>query len=291
MQFEALRSYQVTIRPDSPRMKPTLTENQPAQVKSAPSSIPTIQDSVEISTAGRQLAEGATISQPIKYFGTTQINDSLNKVLEDQPESISDTVYRMIASNFIVDDTVTDEDQRAMLLEMGLSQSKYIAEQYMEGDKAETFLKTMEQIAAIAKTRSIDPETGTISYITPAERPSGAPEDYVNPAELMRVVDPKRYEAYKDDIKNGGVELGLSRLLDFVRQVPSHSHWLENYKKQTEQFNELLNNTEITNRFKTADTSSANAFMDSMQNLLNTLSATPESYLRNMREFVRGLDR
>ncbi|GAA4875987.1 hypothetical protein GCM10023310_64620 [Paenibacillus vulneris] len=288
MNFEPLRGQQAAlINSDSLRIDPTAKQSAPPQLQEKVLSGFVVRDSVEISETGRQLAEGDLKSQPMKYFGTTQINDSLSRVLEGQPEEVSNAVYRMIESNFIVDGTVTDDSQRAVLLEMGLSQSRYIAEHYMEGGKAKQFLDTMDRIAAIASTRSIDPGTGDISYTTPPDRPVGAPEDYIKPSELMKLVAPQQYTAFENDIKNGGN--GLSHLLDFVRKIPQNPGWIERYKEHTKQTEAVLNNVELTNRFEKADTTSASAFMNSMQDLLKESTAVNDSYLRNMREFFRGL--
>ncbi|SEJ54454.1 hypothetical protein [Paenibacillus polymyxa] len=287
MNFEPLRAQQAVLSSGSLRINPASKQVPSPQLQEEKVSRFVVQDTVEISEAGRQLAEGDIVSHAAKYFGTTQINDALNRVLEDQPEEVSDAVYNMIQSNFIVDGTVTDEKQRAVLLEMGVSQSKYIADHYMEGDKAKEFMQTMNQIAGIALTRTIDSETGDISYTTPTDRPIGAPEDYVKLSEVMKQVDPQKYTAFMNDIKGGGN--GLSQLLSFAQKVPQNPDWINKYKERTEQTEELLNKPQLTNRFDKADTSSASAFMNSMQNLLKESSAPEDSYMQNMRGFFRNL--
>ncbi|MGG1643250.1 hypothetical protein ACIFQM_18700 [Paenibacillus sp. NRS-1782] len=287
MNFEPLRMQRAVVNTSSLRINLEDKQAQSPQLYEGKRSDLVIQDSVEISETGRQLAEGAIVSQSAKYFGTTQINDALNRVLEGQSEEVSNAVYSMIESNFIVNGTVTDESQRTVLLEMGVSQSKYIADHYMEGDKAKEFLETMNQIAAIALTRSIDPETGDISYTTPIDRPLGAPEDYVKMSELMKQADPQRYTSFINDIKGGGN--GLSQLLDFAQKVPQNPKWIEEYKERAGEIAKFLNNTRIENRFDKADTTSASAFMNSMQNILKESSAMQDSYSQNLRGFFRNL--
>ncbi|MGG1942808.1 hypothetical protein ABFY57_24335 [Paenibacillus polymyxa] len=287
MNFEPLKAQQAVLSSGSLRINPTSKQVPSPQLHEEKVSRFVVQDTVEISEAGRKLAEGDIVSHAAKYFGTTQINDALNRVLEGQPEEVSDAVYNMIQSNFIVDGTVTDEKQRAVLLEMGVSQSKYIADHYMEGDKAKEFMQTMNQIAGIALTRTIDSETGDINYTTPTDRPIGAPEDYVKLSEVMKQVDPQKYTAFMNDIKGGGN--GLSQLLSFAQKVPQNPDWIHKYKERTEQTEELLNKPQLTNRFDKADTSSASAFMNSMQNLLKESSAPEDSYMQNMRGFFRNL--
>ncbi|MGG1653794.1 hypothetical protein ACIFOE_20200 [Paenibacillus sp. NRS-1783] len=287
MNFEPLRMQRAVVNTSSLRINLEDKQAQSPKLYEGKRSDLVIQDSVEISETGRQLAEGAIVSQSAKYFGTTQINDALNRVLEGQSEEVSNAVYSMIESNFIVNGTVTDESQRTVLLEMGVSQSKYIADHYMEGDKAKEFLETMNQIAAIALTRSIDPETGDISYTTPIDRPLGAPEDYVKMSELMKQADPQRYTSFINDIKGGGN--GLSQLLDFAQKVPQNPKWIEEYKERAGEIAKFLNNTRIENRFDKADTTSASAFMNSMQNILKESSAMQDSYSQNLRGFFRNL--
>ncbi|WP_058829931.1 hypothetical protein [Paenibacillus polymyxa] len=287
MNFEPLRAQQAVLSSGSLRIDPASKQVLSPQLHEEKLSRFVVQDTVEISEAGRKLAEGDIVSHAAKYFGTTQINDALNRVLEDQPEEVSNAVYNMIQSNFIVDGTVTDEKQRSVLLEMGVSQSKYIADRYMEGDKAKEFMKTMNQIAGIALTRTMDSETGDISYTTPADRPIGAPEDYVKLSEVMKQVDPQKYTAFMNDIKGGGN--GLSQLLSFAQKVPQNPDWINKYKERTGQTEELLNKPQLTNQFDKADTSSASAFMNSMQNLLKESSPAQNSYMQNMRGFFRNL--
>ncbi|MGQ3480612.1 hypothetical protein [Paenibacillus sp. TY11] len=287
MNFGPLRAQQAVLNSSNLRINPVAKQVASPQLHEEKLSRFVVQDSVEISETGRQLAEGAIVSQTAKYFGTTQINESLNRVLEGQPEEVSNAVCSMIESNFIVNGTVTDESQRSVLLEMGVSQSKYIADRYMEGDKAKEFLETMDQIAAIALTRSIDPQTGDISYTTPVDRPLGAPEDYVKLSEVMKQVDPQKYTAFINDIKGGGN--GLSQLINFAQKMPQNPNWIEKYKERTGQTGELLNNVQLKNRFDKADTTSASAFMNSVQNLLKESSATQDSYIQNMRGFFRNL--
>jgi len=72
------------------------------------------------------LAASDIVNHSAKYFGTIQINDSLNRLLAEQPTEMKEAVYGIIQSNFFTD--TTGEEERAALLELGLSQAKYIAE-------------------------------------------------------------------------------------------------------------------------------------------------------------------
>ncbi|KWX75849.1 hypothetical protein [Paenibacillus jilunlii] len=270
----------------TPRLD-TAAQKSIAQWHNADSSGAITYDQVEISEKGRQLAADAIQSHPAKYYGTAEINEALTQVLEGKPAEVADAVYGIIESNFIVDGNVNDDEKRKALLEMGISQSKYIAENYMEGEQADKFLKTMNTIAAVASTRSTDPVTGDISYKLPSSRPAGAPEDYINPSELMKQADPETYSRFMNDISLGGN--GLDILLDFVKKVPKHPEWADQFKEQTAQNDQLLNNTHIQNRFDTADTSSPAAFLESMQSILADSSLKDDAYLQNMHGFYKTL--
>ncbi len=106
-------------------------------------------------------------------------------------------------------------------------------------------------------------------------------------SEVMKQVDPQKYTAYMNDIKGGGN--GLGQLLNFAQKVPQHPDWINKYKERTGQSEELLNKPQLNNRFDKADTSSASAFMNSMQNLIKQSSVTEDSYTQNMRGFFRNL--
>ncbi|MED1781554.1 hypothetical protein P4V43_06905 [Brevibacillus fortis] len=41
--------------------------------------------------------------------------------------------------------------------------------------------KRADSIAGVAKTRKVDPATGSVSYVELPQKPHGTPNDYVNP--------------------------------------------------------------------------------------------------------------
>ncbi|AWB44957.1 hypothetical protein DCC85_12500 [Paenibacillus sp. CAA11] len=243
-------------------------------------------DRVEISAEGRQLAAGAIESHPAKYFGTSEINQSLTQVLQGQSEQVTDAVYSMIQSNFMPTETLS-EDQRSGLIELGLSQAKYIADQYMSGSQAEEFLNTINTIATIAKSRSVDPATGQVDFMTPQERPVGAPKDYISPSELMKHADPAEYKKFQEDIASGGN--GLEVLLDFTKQIPKNPKWVKEYRAEANQRDALFQSNRPQNLFSGVDTSSQAAYKESVQNLMNQLSFNDELYKQNMQSFYKVL--
>ncbi|GBF75554.1 hypothetical protein PA598K_03971 [Paenibacillus sp. 598K] len=137
----------------------TLSKPRPDQPSLVSGTIPGLShntDTVEISPASRQLAASDIVHHAAVYFGTTQINESLERLLQDQSAEVKDAVYGIIQSNFITQ--VAEEADSAALLELGLAQAQYIADQYMKDDQAAEFMATIREIGAISTTRSLDPD-------------------------------------------------------------------------------------------------------------------------------------
>ncbi len=244
-----------------------------------------IHDKVEISSLGRELAVGVIEHQPGKYYGTSEINESLNKVLEGKDEKVSNAVYTAIEFNFVPDGNVSDDEERAALLELGLSQAKYIADKYMTGEEADDFLSTMDKIAAIAKTRTVDPITGSANYSTPSDRPQGAPDDYVSTGNLMKRFEPESYKKLTDAIASGG-DWG-SILINFAKKVPQHKEWAATYSEEQNQLAKSLANTKIENRFKDVDTSNLTDFLEDVHRIIQDTSFVKNEFLtRNIDYFA-----
>ncbi len=245
-------------------------------------------DTVNISPEGRQLALDAITHEPGKYYGTAEINSSLEQLLADKDPKVSKAVYTIIESNFMPDGTDSDEGDRAALLEIGLTQAQYIARHYMTGEEGAEFMDTINQIAAIAKTRTVDPATGRASYSTPADRPAGAPEDYVSTGDLMKRFEPDTYARLQEAIKSGG-DWG-SILHSFGMRVPQHPEWAQTYLTEEKQLVDSLKNTKHSTRFEDADTSDLAAFTKGMkEKIRSTALANPELVIRNMDYFAHIL--
>jgi len=238
-------------------------------------------DKVEISSAARELAASDIINHAPTYFGTTQINDSLNRVLADQPSEVKEAVYGMIASNFITD--VTGEEERAALLELGLTQAKYIADNYMKDGKAAEFMNTINQIGAISKTRTVDPDTKAIRYETPPQKPIGAPDDYINLTEMMQKYEPKTLENLKEAIASG--KDWSSILINFAKNAASRKDWVQSYSQET------ANQVDLgENRFGNASTASMTEFVKDIKNVISTAQLENTRILNeNIEAFMRTL--
>jgi len=195
-------------------------------------------DSVEISEAAKRLAEGISDRQLpvdamehdwIRPFFTDEIDTSLQQLLDGKSPEVEAAVNFLISSNFVPDGSVPNDNERAALLEIGLTQAQYIADNYMTDEEADEFLATMNRIAAYAITRTVDPETGQASYIEIPRKPKGAPDDYVDINYLMKKHDPESAHTITDILKdalNGGSITGFNELLQgFIQKMAQNPQW------------------------------------------------------------------
>lgn len=258
-------------------------------------------DSVEISEAGKRLAAGISDRQlpvgaikhnySIRPSFTDEIDSSLEQLLDGKAPEVEEAVNFLISSNFVPDGSVSDESERAALLESGLSLAQYIADNYMTDEEANEFLATMDKIAAYAKTRTVDPETGQASYIELHRKPEGAPDDYVDSDYLMKKYAPesanKITEILKDAL-NGGSGAGFTEIMmDFNQKLAQNPQWLEEYRTETDNVNTVLENTEIDNRFEGADTANMTAFLQDMDSKFQNTSFENKDFLtRNLEYFA-----
>ncbi|CDN40994.1 hypothetical protein [Paenibacillus sp. P22] len=184
-------------------------------------------DTVAISPAARELAASDLVNHSAIYFGTAQINDSLNRLLDGQPSEVREAAYGIIQSNFITD--VSGEEERAALSELGFAQAKYMADNYMKENDAAEFMQTIRQIGAISKTRTVDPETNEIRYETPPQRPVGAPDDYIDLAYMMKKFEPKTMDKLQEAI-TGGKDWN-SILQSFAKTASARKDWVQEYRE------------------------------------------------------------
>ncbi|MCR8658555.1 hypothetical protein [Paenibacillus endoradicis] len=241
-------------------------------------------DTVVISPSARQLASTDIVNKSAIYFGTVQINDSLNRVLIGQPTEVKEAVYGIIQSNFITD--VTDEEERAELLELGLIQAKYIADNYMKDDEATEFMNTIRQIEAISKTRTVDPNTKEIHYETPPQRPIGAPDDYIDINDLMKKYDPKTFDKLQEAIVNG--EDWSSILLSFAKNASTHKDWIKDYREEE---SKQIGHITSENRFSNASTASITEFVKDIKDIISNVAFKYSEFLTdNIEAFMRTLE-
>ncbi|MHA7963132.1 hypothetical protein ACX93W_03230 [Paenibacillus sp. CAU 1782] len=218
-------------------------------------------DLLDISSEGRELAAGDIQHKPAVYWGGTEINAALDKSLQGQPENIKDGVNSIIQNNFYPQGDLS-QDERNALLDAGMAQARFIADNYIKDPKnKDLFLSTIQQIGAIAKTGEMDASTGQMKYANLPSRPAGAPEDYIHPSELMERFDPQTFEKYKNATD---ITEKLSILLKFVKTSGRNQEWRDEFREETKALKQKLADTDTGSRFKNTDTSSLSAFVSDM---------------------------
>ncbi|MFM9278506.1 hypothetical protein [Paenibacillus jiagnxiensis] len=243
-------------------------------------------DTVEISPAAKQLAASDIVNHSATYVGSAQIHDSLNRLLQDQPSAVKEAVYGIIQSNFITN--VTGEEERAALLELGLTQAQYIADNYMKEDKAAEFMDTIRQIGAISKTGTVDPETKAVHYETPPQRPVGAPDDYINLGDMMRKFEPETLDKLEEAVMNG--KDWNSILQSFAKKVAAREDWVKQYREETANRNEQLKESLGENRFANASTAGLTDFSNDIKGIISSIGLGNTGFLRdNLEAFIRTL--
>jgi hypothetical protein len=244
--------------------------------------------SLEISNEGRQLAESDIVHHAAKYFGTAQINDSLNQLLENKSSNVKEAVYGLIQSNFITNTGFGSEEERFALIDLGISQAEYIANNYIEESKRSQFMDTMKQIAGIAKTRTMDSSTGEIHYNTPAQRPVGAPEDYIKITDLMRKYEPDTLNKLQDAIatkKDWG-----SILISFAKKAAANESWRQEFRVDSDKQREEIMQSVSQNRFDTASTSSLTDFTTDIKDMIVNAGFSNNTFLlTNFDNFIRRI--
>ncbi len=245
-------------------------------------------DKVELgSIPARELPEGEIKHHVARRILGGEVDAALDRVLGVKPPEVADAAYRIIGSNLFADSIDLSEEERAELLESGLAQAKYLADNYMSEEEGQAFLETIRLLAGVAKTGKADIAEGRIVYDELPQRPVGAPEDYVSSSELMKRYDPSGYAAMKEAIAGGNMEGGLSKLLQFVRNSqPQLREWTEAFVKERNEKLDGLRNAVIGNRFEGADTASGlSAFLAGMNERFGS-SVNSGLLQRNLQAFA-----
>ncbi|NGQ96917.1 hypothetical protein G3578_17280 [Brevibacillus sp. SYP-B805] len=222
------------------------------------------QDTVELRSAvPRQLPDGVIQHETPKFFFNSEINASLDKILAEKAPEVKKAAYGIIEFNLFATNRDLSDDERAALLEAGLSQAKYLADHYMTDDEASEFLATINLLGAVAKTRKVDPATGNVTYIELPQKPQGAPSDYVNIQKVMQRYDPKAYASLQSAVATGGNVGGI--LIEFAKKLRQHPEWVREYRQEQDRLMTDLRNTKIDNRFEGVNTIDMETFATEMK--------------------------
>ncbi|NOJ71885.1 hypothetical protein [Paenibacillus alvei] len=245
-------------------------------------------DSVEISPTGRQLAVGAIEHHVGSYYGNADIHDSLQRILEGKSPEIKKAVYTVIESNLAPGGSVPDDADRSALLELGLTQAKYIAQHYFADDEGSELLSTFNNIAVLSQKRADGTAAGTNPYREPTPKPAGAPDDYVNITDLMRRFAPESHQQMEDAISQGGDWFGV--LMKFAQRIPQNKGWMDKYREEIAAAKQETPPVKVDSRFDKANMSGMDAFVKDIQQLFHqSPNADREILDRNIAYFAHVL--
>jgi len=260
-------------------------ENKPELVVG---NIPEIshKDTLELhSVAPRKLPDGVIEHETPKFFFNSEINASLDKVLAEKAPEVKKAAYRIIESNLFATNLDLSDEERDALLEAGLSQAKYLADNYMTDDEASEFLDTIRLLGAVARTRKVDPATGNVTFIDLPQRPQGAPSDYVDTQKLMQRYDPQAYSKLQSVVATGGNVGGV--LIEFAKKLQQHPEWVHEYRKEQDSLMMNLRETKIDNRFEGVNTTNIDIFVKEMNERAGNTSLKNKDILtRNVATFA-----
>ncbi|QJD86382.1 hypothetical protein [Cohnella herbarum] len=246
-------------------------------------------DTVELSdVVSRELPIGAIEHKPAQMYFNEEIKASLDKALAGKGPEVREAVDRLIESNLFAANVDYSSDERSALIEAGLTQAKFLADNYMQPEEGSEFLDTIKLLAAVATTRQVDPETGRVSYVELPQKPRGAPEDYVSAGDLMKKYDPESYSKLQDAVANGGNTGSI--LIQFAKKLQQNPDWVKGYREDQDKLMKDLRSTDIDNRFESVKANNVNDFVDSMRNQIAESSlSNKDLILANTLAFARTL--
>ncbi|TKI57061.1 hypothetical protein E8L90_17190 [Brevibacillus antibioticus] len=263
------------IQSNNRYLTPQLTTNQPApkMVTGTRLGLPRLpeHDTVDLrSHKARELPADAIEHHSVQFFFSTEINERLDKIFADKPPEARKAFDHILEKNFFNSTYTYTDEERAALVEVGLTQGKYLASQFMDDENAAEFLDSLHLLAGVAKTRKVDPATGSVSYVELPQRPHGAPADYVNPSKLMERYDPEAYKKMQADTTNQTEK--VSTLIQFVKKLQHRPDWISQYRNEQATLLSDLKNTKIANRFENVNSKDATEFVRQMNTLAENAS-------------------
>ncbi|MDF2597115.1 MAG: hypothetical protein K0R69_3456 [Clostridia bacterium] len=223
--------------------------------------------------------------QAVVLSGNIQWDHQVSEAVKDKGQEVKDAVYGIIEKDFFVRDGSMPVDERHALIELGLQKADYIAKHYMNETEAKEFMSAMTQMAKSAKLGKADVAEG-IHYNVPKGRLIGAPEDYINAADLMQKSAPDTYAKY-EDAKTA--EEKLSILHHFVtKEVPQNPKWREDYLKERSAQYDTIDNVTIDSPFQKVISSDLDEFIRDVSDIINTFTVNTDSLFKSLNTF-RGL--
>ena len=186
-------------------------------------------------------------------------NIQTNKMLYDSPEGAEENVVQTatgIIKNYLLPCNVSgmSEQERKDQIAFGLESARYLAENYLEGDKADTFLTAMETIAKYGLSGKVS-EDGKVQYDIKKGPMAGAPDDFVDTMDILKQKAPDLYREVKelnqDIINQKGNGKFSTRFLELFKKVQKvldskSSSGMTNREEAVQDYAEWKSNIEKT---------------------------------------------
>ncbi|WP_157128163.1 hypothetical protein [Brevibacillus parabrevis] len=248
-------------------------------------------DTVELgSVKPRELPPDAISHHVSRLFFSPEVNARLEKVLQDKTAQVEEAAYQLIENNLFKANVDIPDEERAALLEVGLTQAKFLADQYFSGQDAADFMDTIHLLAAVAKTRTVDPATGSVRYADLPQKPVGAPDDYVDTSKLMQRFDPASYKKMQTAPEDGTERISI--MLQFVKKLRDQPEWLSEYRKEEQASLDQLKATKLPNRFEQVNTKDLTSFLQELQaRIADSTPSYKDPLQANVAAFLRVLSR
>ncbi len=223
-----------------------------------------------------------------------QLNDKLVNSLSGLGENIIDAAYSIINDNLLTHDGAISEEERMELISLGLEKAKYLAEHYMEKEKADEFMSAMNTIAKIGTSGTVN-ENGILQYDVPRGPLVGAPDDYVNEFDIMKKADRSAWNKYSsmmnEAIQTNEKEKMLSAMkyaLDWSKKMHrTNSNIFEEEIKNYSDWKKHIGDTELPDFYERVNRTSKENFSVSVYELGGNL--TREILEKNLNLFFRHL--
>ncbi len=223
-----------------------------------------------------------------------ELESKLVNSLSGLGENIIDAAYSIINDNLLTHDGAISEEERMELISLGLEKAKYLAEHYMEKEKADEFMSAMNTIAKIGTSGTVN-ENGILQYDVPRGPLVGAPDDYVNEFDIMKKADRSAWNKYSsmmnEAIQTNEKEKMLSAMkyaLDWSKKMHrTNSNIFEEEIKNYSDWKKHIGDTELPDFYERVNRTSKENFSVSVYELGGNL--TREILEKNLNLFFRHL--
>lgn len=223
-----------------------------------------------------------------------ELESKLVNSLSGLGENIIDAAYSIINDNLLTHDGAISEEERMELISLGLEKAKYLAEHYMEKEKADEFMSAMNTIAKIGTSGTVN-ENGILQYDVPRGPLVGAPDDYVNEFDIMKKADRSAWNKYSsmmnEAIQTNEKEKMLSAMkyaLDWSKKMHrTNSNIFEEEIKNYSDWKKHIGDTELPDFYERVNRTSKEDFSVSVYELGGNL--TREILEKNLNLFFRHL--